>query len=158
MPLPDPAVVFAAFPDSDSARTAVTALVASGFSREQIELTAPEDLQAPGHDAPAGRLLAMLTHRQRSSETGPLAERLSDLGAEVAEASEYERRVRAGQTLVSLVAMRRASHAAAILAERGGFAVLASAVEGPAEPTPAVVREAVRRPDQSSSLTGGFSP
>ena len=51
-----------------------------------------------------GRLLAMLTYRQRSTETGPLAERLSGLGAEAAEASAFERRVRAGQTLLSLVA------------------------------------------------------
>ena len=141
--LPDPAMVFAVFPDLDAVQPALDELLEAGFSRDQLEITGPADLQ-PGDISPAGRILTALGGRQRSSGPGSLSERLRDLGAERDEADEYEACVAGGQLLVSLVAMRRSTDAGAILAKHSSVTGLAETRAAADADGLVVVREEVR--------------
>ncbi|HEX6512051.1 MAG TPA: hypothetical protein VF157_07130, partial [Chloroflexota bacterium] len=93
VPAPNPSVAFGLFDDRAAAETALAALREAGFSADQAELT--------------------------DSDESSLFDCLLDLAIDEGEARHYQRQVREGKLLVTIISMRRAWEAAELLREYG---------------------------------------
>ena len=157
MPLPNPAVVFAVVPNDELVRSAADELLAAGFSEDQFEVTGPDDLadlEAAQGDGGSGLLSAIARFRPASRPGGgALSERLLDLGATEAEAHYYDEQVRGGQTLITVIGMRRGAEAACILGRHGSVLAMAL-VEGPPATVPGGDAPGVHEDVQAA--TGGL--